>query len=306
MKPIGAITIQHDAGKYDRIGPLKRNVKANSAIEIENKVFNLSPLPTTYDVVAIQPPYFSEFSYFDCFGGLFVSTLNEEINARVVQHSIKDVKEDCSITTSFLSQFHDKYVMKSPVMEQTPRRIVFYPGSNMLHVVDLGKVDRYLFENPDAMIKPHPVMTDEGLRMIASRFGYWRIIDPKESGIEYLKRCDEICYTSNSEIGIAAAFLDIPAYECTREEFKPRLGYATIYKLFKDGNTTLNKQIVNRVFGARTSGMVMPWHDDKEGRLREYFEFAMTWREVFKPYWPWNDRIPPLKGWPTPEKRNEK
>lgn len=307
MKPLGSITIRRDAETHERIGPLKRNVKASSAIELEDLVFKLSPLPTTYDVAPLQPAYFSEFTYFDCVGGLFVATLNEEINARVVQHSIEDVRADDKVMVNFLAALHDKYAMKKPSADEMPRKIVFYPGSNMLHVVDLGKVDRYLFENPDALIKPHPIMTDEGLRMIASRFGYHRIIDPKESGMEYLKWCDEICYTSNSEIGLVAAFLGIPAYEVTREEFKPRLSYATIYKMFKDGNTTLNRQIASRVLASPKSGMVMPWHDDKEERLTEYFKFAMMFREVFKPYWPWNDKIPPLKGWPRPpELRNEK
>lgn len=287
MNQIGTISIKNNAGEFKRIGPNKRSVASETAIGIEEVFRKLAPLPTTYDVSPMHQPYFSEFTYFDAFGGIMGATMNEEVNARVVKAAMQSVQHpDTSNITKLVAGLHDKYVLK-PV-EKTYSKIVFYPGSNLLHAVDHAVVDRFLFENPDAVIKPHPVMTDDGLRHIAARYGYYRMVDPKESGVGLLGHAETILYTANSEIGMLAAALKIPAHDCTAMQHFQKMTYAPIYVQFKNNSVVHNHSVLSALFIAKASGLLMPWMADIEERASAYFTEAMKVREFFKPSYPWN------------------
>ncbi len=286
MNQIGIISIKNNASEFKRIGPNKRSEKAGTAVELEEVFRKLAPLPTTYDVSPMHPPYFSEFSYFDAFGGILGVTMNEEVNARVIKLALTDGNVVDDHTIKLVSNLHDKYVLKT--VEKTYDKIVFYPGSNLLHAVDLAIVDRYLFENPDAMIKPHPVMTDEGIRQIAARYGYYRMIDPKESGVDHLLEAKEILYTANSEIGILAAALGCKSYDCTEMQYFQKMPYAPIYLQFKNNAVEHNKHVIDTLFSSNRSGLLMPWMNDCEERAEAFFSTAMMIREHFKPSYPWN------------------
>lgn len=296
MKAPAAQTLKQVGNSDKRIGPEnKRSKKSDSSIFVEEIYLKHAPFPCTFDVSPIQKFYFDEFTYHDVFGGIFGGSMNEEVNARIVETSIKDINPDYSFTKKLVENINDKYVLKTNLSEPKVKKIIFFPGSNLLHVVNLDAVDKILFEDESVLIKPHPIMTPEGLRELGIRYGYRRLIDPSESGINYLLNCDMCWGTMNSEIGLISAALKKPYHDVTKMTYMQKLTYATIHRLMKNGDIDYNYEILSKVLTSKSSGLLMPWHEDLDDRAKEFFKLAMEIREVFKPSWPWLGEIKTIK-----------
>ncbi len=145
------------------------------------------------------------------------------------------------------------------------------------------------------------------VRHLGIKYGYHRLLGPKESGIAYLQQAEEIFTTSNSEIGIYAAalgkwFADITSFECMAE-----LTYWTLIRLFTPGKIDHNKEVVNKVLSSKGSGWLMPWMDDHKERIVQYYDRSMKLRSFFKPLAPKVNRGR-LRSTPiiTPEKPDQK
>ncbi len=288
MKAPSAAMLKEVGNSEKRIGPENKRSKASeSSVFVEEFFLKHAPLPCTFDISPIQKPYFDEFSYHDVFGGIFGGSMNEEVNARIVETSAKNCSPDFSFVDKLTKNINDKYNLNSNLSERQAKKIIFFPGSNLLHVVNLDIVDRILFEDDSVRIKPHPIMTKDGLRQLGMRYGYWRLIPPSESGIEYLLNCDVALGTMNSEIGLMAAAIKKPYYDITKMVYTQKLTYATIHRLMKDNNIEHNYEIMARVLTSKSSGLMMPWHEDLDDRSKEFFKLAMEIRNVFKPSWPW-------------------
>lgn len=288
MKAPSAQTLRNVGNSEKRIGPENKRSKASeSSLFVEDVYLKHAPLSCTFDVSPIQKPYFDEFTYHDVFGGIFGGTMNEEVNARILETSIKDITPNYDYTKKFIESLNDKYQLNSNLSEPDCRKIIFFPGSNLLHVVNLDLVDRIVFEDDSVRIKPHPIMTQDGLRQLGIRYGYWRIIPPSESGIQYLKQADVVWGTMNSEIGIIAAALKKPYSDVTKMVYMQKLTYATIQKLFKNDDIEHNYDIITKVLTSKSSGLLMPWHEDLDERAKQFFNLAMQIRQVFKPSWAW-------------------
>jgi hypothetical protein len=76
-------------------------------------------------------------------------------------------------------------------------------------------------------------------------------------------------------------FCDITSFECMAE-----LTYWTIIRLFIPGKLEHNKLVVNKVLSSKGSGWLMPWMNDNEDRIKEYYERSMKLRSYFKPLAP--------------------
>jgi len=293
MKPVAVISLENNGTDEKRIGPNTRSPKTETAIGIEQLFRKIAPLPISFDISPIQHEYFQEFTYYDIFGGLYCASMNEEVNARILQFSVENSKYLHEMVKPLHQMIDDKYILNSEMSMPQAKKIAFYPGSNLLHIVDHNKLDKILFEDEEILIKPHPVFTDEGLRIIARRYGYGRIIDPAESGISYLKNATQIYTTANSEIGIAAALMKKPMIDVSTMQYLPKLTYAPIYRLFRDNQVEHNYEVALRSFMATNSGLVAPFLEDKEERLHNFCNLAMDVRQVFKPSWAWlGDRTP--------------
>ena len=286
MKAPTAQTLKQVGNSEKRIGPDNKRSKASeSSIHVEDIYLKHATLPCTFDVSPIQKPYFDEFTYHDVFGGIFGGTMNEEVNARIVESSIKNVEPD--FTKKLVNSLNDKYNLNSKLSESNCKKIIFFPGSNLLHVVNLDLVDKIVYDDDSVRIKPHPIMTQDGLRQLGIRYGYWRLIPPSESGIDYLRQADFVWGTMNSEIGLIAAALKKPYVDVSKLVYMQKLTYATIHRLFKNNDVEYNHEIITKVLTSKSSGLLMPWHDDLDQRAKEFFKSAMEIREVFKPSWPW-------------------
>lgn len=288
MKAPSAETLKRVANSEKRIGPEnKRNKSSETSVFVEDIFLKHAPLPCTFDVSPIQKPHFDEFTYYDVFGGIFGSTMNEEVNARVVENSIKNVSPDNSHIEKLIKNLNDKYSLNTVLSEPKAKKIIFFPGSNLLHVVNLEIVDRIVHEDDDVRIKPHPITTPEGLRQLGIRYGYWRIIPPSESGIYYLMNCEVAWGGMNSEMGLIAAALKKPYYDMSKTVYMQKLTYATIHRLFKDGNVEHNYDVFSKVLTSKSSGLLMPWHQDLDERAKGFFKSAMEIRSFFKSSWAW-------------------
>ena len=265
-------------------GNVERDKSLEALFYLEDMADAMAPLPTTYDVLAIQPYYFSEFGYTDLWNGLYLFPMGYEVAARVMEQAVNDVTEQ-DLSSVKVPEWKDKYALYRGTEKH--KRIIFLPGSNMLHVIDFDAVERLLHHDKSIMVKPHPIMTLEGLRVLGAKIGFNRIIDPRESGMDYLKNCEMAWGTANSEIGMRAALLGIPYRDITRTQFYPNMTYASIHRLFTD-DTTHNKQVVLAALASKKSGIIRP--SEKEEEVAEcmegFFELAMTIREQYKPMYP--------------------
>lgn len=272
----------HNAEKT--YGPIKRSRSLESLFALEDIIHAISPLPTTYDVFAIQSFYFNEFGYTDLWGGMYLYPLGYEASARIMERAVNDyLSADFSGIT--LPEFDDKYVLRPSSAKN--KRIIFLPGSNLLHAINFDAVERLLYSDDTVMVKPHPITTMEGLRLLGAKVGFDRIIDPRESGLAYLDQCERAWGTANSEIGLRAALLKIPYTDITANQWYPSLTYSALHRLFTN-DVERNYKVVCAALTAPHSGLLMPWNSEEENvrRAREFFKAAIEIREMYKPMYP--------------------
>ena len=72
-------------------GPIKRVHSLEQIFWMEDMLDAVSPLPTTYDVLPVQPFYFSEFGYSDIWGGMYIYPMSVELSARVMDCAVQSV-----------------------------------------------------------------------------------------------------------------------------------------------------------------------------------------------------------------------
>lgn len=287
MKQINVSYLKDVHSSEKRIGHNKRSEKSSQSIEIEKILLELpSPLPLTFDIRPIHDYYYTEYTYHDAFGGILLCTMSPEISARIIDRIFHadevKIEDHCKKLTD---RMFDKYQLTETANKQA-KKIVFLPGSNLLNAVDKELLDRMLFNDDSLFLKLHPITGEEACRNLGIKYGYHRLLAPSESGIAYLHQAEEIYTTANSEMGIYAAalgkkFADITSFECMSG-----LTYWTVTRLFLPGKIEHNKQVVNKIFSSVGSGWLLPWVDNIEERIQEYYSRSMSLRAFFKPLAP--------------------
>jgi hypothetical protein len=280
--PIGAISIESNGSDFNRIGPNTRSKASQTSILLEEAIKKVSPLPASFDVAPIQQHYFSEFAYYDFFGGLLLGTMSSEITAMLIENSFLEAKEDRQVLSAFQEKVHDKYELDDICIKKGAE-VIFLPGSNLIHAVNREIIDREILRNDKLLIKPHPLTQDDTLRLLGINYGYGRILPPKSSGLAVLKAASKVYVSSNSEIGLAATALGTPIIDITTSRMQPQLAYSAIYRLFKDGDVAWNQQVLCKLLSSKTSGLLMPWFSDVDDRAQLYFNSAMHLRRCYKP-----------------------
>lgn len=210
MQPLGKITLAKNANDENRIGPNKRNEGLFSTAEIEQLLEKTSPLAITCDVRSTHPPYFSEFCYHDVLNGIQLITLSAEVTARM---SVKAAAMTADKPFP-LGEVMDKYQLGAPVKKY--RKVIFLAGSNATNLMDQSKIQKLMVEDDEWVIKLHPVTQEKMIRELASIYGYHRLIDPKISGMEVLKNCEEMATMSTSEMFLLGRMLGKPVINVSR------------------------------------------------------------------------------------------
>jgi hypothetical protein len=277
-------TIESEWTKQTRIGNNIPSYDKSSFLEIEKYIiktcakyditckYNVGPLiggvPPKGDNSPIVNSLVNAISYHDVMGGILISTRNAEINCRNVDTILmNETFNDISFTV--LQNLNDKYVLKTS--DVVYEKVLFIPGSNLFHTIDWEKLDEAMIDNPSAVIKLHPVITEQSANMIKSK---WidRVIDEDVSGLQLLNNASTIWTSYNSEFGLISSLKEIPFSNLSKWSDVFSMTYAPVYRNFKYKDINHNKLIVSKVLSSNHSGYVFPWQEDWKERIEEYFE----------------------------------
>lgn len=264
----------------DNVKRSNRNVWCEKYEEI---VRNLAPLPISYDVDSTQSLNWSEFSYTEYLAGIYVNTQNIETNTRLISLASK-VEASTDHTSRLLQYCIDKYNLKNDIESDiTIKHLGFMVGHNMFDLVSREIVARLAFENPEFMIKLHPLTNDEFAAMVGNNLGWDKVITQTVSGVELLKRCETAYVHSATELTTMAVLLNKKIVNIANF-FNEAIGvyYPITTLLFKSSNPL---QTLNNILDCKFSGIIMPYMTDEEieERLTAYYEKAMEIREIVKP-----------------------
>lgn len=276
MDPIGKITLDRDANAQSRIGPNKRNPHLPKYQTLEEIMEHHCPLTMTCDVRATHPPYFHEFCYHDFLVGVNLTTLSAEITARMAMLAANEKASHIFP----IGEVMDKYQLNIP--NRTYRKVIFLPGTNSVGMIDQAKVQKLMNEDDEWVIKIHPLTHENTIRELASVYGYYRLIDPKISGISLIDRLENAACLATSELFILTRLMGKPVIDVTRYDKEWLCAYHHITRLLT--NTDKDIEIINNILMSDLSGHLrVNYSIDRNVELaRNYFTIAMQEREKFK------------------------
>lgn len=252
---------------------------------LEEMVRELAPLPISYDVSRIQPPYFNEFTYTELMGCLYLAPQSCELAARIVDSASQNRTEGAfDPAEEILARAGmDKYELET-VEGELPARVAFVPGSNcFLRAVCRETLTRAMHDDPALMIKPHPMTGEDVLRTLGQLYGYHRILDPKASGWAYLAGADEALVTTTTELGLYAALLGKPIINLTKVSYEARGSYAAFYRPLWGKTPEAARMTLAHLIRAPASGFLHPGDPDAREKAIAFYDLAMRLREPFRP-----------------------
>lgn len=239
----------------------------------------------SYDVACVQPTGFTEWGYSEGFHCFRAYTQSVEINARLMIEATKFANSDNSdYCESIVNSLTDKWELDSEYVNARGRYVFFPPGNNLGWIVNTDNVLKAFEEEPEWMLKPHPMTSADDVRAAKNAFGITRIYDPKLSGIELMLQADKIGYTSTSEIGILAMMHGKSTVDFTKYEFEGWGSYHSVYLAVRD-SFFIPKIILNRIINCPWSGIV-PFSltaDQAATRFKQFKEKTLGLRDKYRP-----------------------
>lgn len=286
MQPLNQKTLD-DIDKEDRIGKRVLTYSEEDMFRLkrcEKILQNISPLPVSYDVCAVQPPYFNEFTYTNIENYVLVAPMNYEMYVRFL---VENVELDVNVSEYQVfskDTMKDKYKLLD-LGDTDFEEVVFLPGSNYMFIVDMDKLDMLMHYNEGMLIKPHPITSQEDLKRLGQRYGYHRIIESTVSGYQVLMACDKIYYTENSEIGMRAILNGIKAESIAKTSLNQLCLYFPIYFMLNRHKTDGDKSLLLKTLFSGSYGIInIDWNKyEIEDKLGHYFSGIMGLRERYKP-----------------------
>ena len=261
------------------VGSATRSQRNDWAKSIEGKVRSLCPLPITYDVDSTQPVGFSEFSYTEFLGGLYLNTQSVEINARLVALAAQ-VHTDFD-HTNLLATTEDKYELDKPDTLEWPKKVGFMVGHNMFDLVSSEVLARTAFENPDFRLKPHPLTNSDYAGRLAHLIGWDRMLASNLSGVALLANCEDAYVSTATELCALGVAKGKRVHNLSSFFNESSGVYYPINRLlFRAENP---KQVLNNIVECRYSGVLFDWMGDLELRIANYFKKALELRDQFRP-----------------------
>ncbi|TXI09296.1 MAG: hypothetical protein E6Q76_06055 [Rhizobium sp.] len=275
-----------------KIGPMYASMRGEHLQElaaVEALVREAAPLAISYDVHRAQAPYFHEFTYTECLGGgLLVSPQSVEVSARMVQMALDQSDQGFDAAPAILEQRQQRGTLdKYRLNESTspgPKAVAFIPGSNCFsEMVSREVLARAMADDPGMVIKPHPMSDGELVAGLVRDFGYYRILDPRESGDACLMDAETVYATTTTEMGLYAVLMGKPVHNIGNFFNEGRGTYSAFYrplwgKTPADAGATLRKAL-NSPYG----GFFHKDDPNLPDRIDRYFKAVMTVREVMKP-----------------------
>lgn len=283
MQPVNANNLVKYGDSFKRLGPTKRVEPFSTMKSVEDAILKYSALPCSADIIPLQAPYFTEFTYADILGGMLLRSFSAEINSRVI-NSLEYEKPDQKILDLFNAGIKDKYQMNSGYTGKH-KSVVFLCGHNVFdRIVDTQLLYRIMDSDKSIVIKPHPITNDDLLRNLGANFGYDRILNKDISGIDVLRDCETVYGLSSSEISLVAIlqekhFVDITAYL--------QAWGGNIYPFLRATEHLGRKarsEIIESLFLNPKSGFLLPSMDEEtlKYRINSYCSAALKEREPFE------------------------
>jgi hypothetical protein len=267
------------------LGPIKRSKRNDWGKTVEDLLYKYAPKPISYDVDGQQGPGFTEYTYTEFLGGVYIKTQSVEIDCRIFEDAAK-VSASRDHLPDLDKKLVDKYELSSLPSEGVdfPKDVAFFVGQNMLDLVSREIIGRQVFENPDFKVKLHPLTDPPIIEKIAGFIGWDKIISPKVSGMQCLLNCETAYVTTATELAATAVCKDKEIINCSNF-FHESIGvYYPLNKLlFAEPSKSVRKTIINNIVDYKGSGLIFPWMDDVEERIKAYFENSLHYREHFSP-----------------------
>lgn len=267
----------------DKELPLDRNQdRLKFAKAIENKVRDVAPFPISYDVDAGQMTNFSEFTYTEYINGLYLKTQSTEINVRILEEILL---EDDSIITEYtyceelVKSVTDKYVLDAPNGKYKCKKLAIMTGHNAFDLISSEIIARAAFENDDFKVKLHPLTDDEYASKVAMYVGWNKVIPANIAVSSILEECDTVYASTATELCSVAVLKDKKIINASNF-FNESSGcyYALNRLLFKADNP---KEVLEKVLRSKKSGIILPFMDDYEERIEEYYKNALYIRSKY-------------------------
>ena len=261
------------------IGGIVRSPRSDWAKSIEPLVREYCPLPITYDVDSTQPAGFTEFSYTEFLGGLYLNTQSVEINARLIQMASEVPARRDHI--EYLARAQDKYELSDPPTTEWPKQVGFMVGHNMFDLVSSEILARTAFENPGFYLKPHPLTNEDYVGRIAHLIGWDRMLLGGLSGAAFVSHCEDAYVTTATELCALAVAKGKRVHNLSSFFNESSGAYYPINRLlFKSCEP---QRTLNNIVDCEHSGVLFQWMTDVESRIEAYFRRALEARAMFRP-----------------------
>lgn len=282
MKYANVLMSSQDAHNQRLGGQITRSDRNAWAETLEPTIRSMSPFPITYDVCSTQPANFSEYTYTEFAGGVYVSTQSIDINARIMAEAVTWEGDIGDLGERWESIIQDKYKLEESD-QAFPERVIFMPANNCLELISYETLSRVTHEDDEVRVKPHPLIDQEANKTIASKVGWNKMISPKASGMQYLKNAKEIYAASCSELALLGALLGKKVHNIGVFFHEAEGAYYPMTRamfLEKD-----QRDAVLRMAACDYSGLIFPWHTEAEvkDRLEKFFAKSLELREIYSP-----------------------
>lgn len=260
------------------------------AQEIEETILCNVPFPfdVKLDLCCNQPPYFDSYIYTEFGRGMMLFTQSVEINHRMLAAAVETGDRDTSILDKYLTTISDKYKLKSTSEMPDIPGIVILPGSNRMRCADLSRIQQILDENPEVMVKPHPLTNEQTFRALRARFRHDRMLGPDMSGFELIRRAETVYTTTSSETCFQSFLMGKHVVDVSSYEFASGGTYSHInYQLFegmKEGGMDEVRARLAAIISSPYGGLleVPEGHTAKDylpPRIVEYVKKSLELRE---------------------------
>ena len=242
----------------------------------------------SYEIHCRQPTDFTEYTYFEAFGCLNLTTQSMEINTRIILHASTYTKGQNNTAQNIIDTLQDKWLPDGELQIKDAGKVMFFPGGNLNWIVNMDNMNRAVFDE-NWMIKPHPVTAPDYLAELRRQFTIRNLYEPTISGIALLKQASQVGFTTASELGIVAMCLGIPSRDFTRFQFEHHGAMFPIYYAIRKSLETASPaspaSILSRLMQCPWSG-VIPLNtpnDEALHRMNEFKEKAIAYRALYRP-----------------------
>lgn len=273
-------TKTHDARLVGKVERSDRNAWAET---LEPIIRKLSPFPISYDVTTTQPANFSEYTYTEFAGGVYISTQSVDINCRIMNLAKSETCSDTEFLAKWSSIIKDKYKLAEDASTNYPDKIVFLPANNCMDLISFESLCRVVHEDDAARVKPHPLIDDGATKTIATKVGWNKMIPASQSGMQYLHNSKIVYSSSCSELSALGAMLgkDVRNVGSFFHESEGAY-YAMTREIFLAED---QRQAILNMASCQYSGIIFPWYTEAEvaTRVQAFFDKSLELRRQYAP-----------------------